>query len=338
VNWKGVELCCPRCRGDLRETGDGAEPVLRCDACDHTYPVLLGIPDLRVFADPYIDMEADRAKARTVAARYGDLDFRGLVEFYYSITSVVTPEQARAFTNGLLAAPARAEEALRAWEGAPPPAPAGSMVEIGCGTAPLLLAARARWRTIVGVDIAFRWLAVARKRLAEAGADLPLVCACAEALPLRDASFDRVIGDAVIENVEDQARTLAEAHRVLRPGGRILLSTSNRFSIGPDPQTGIWGAGWLPRRVLDERVRRRGGIPPKRTLLSAPALARLLRGAGFARPRLSLPTFPPEQRAHFPPVVRGAVAAYHVAARLPLSRQALFLVGPKFYAAAEKRA
>ncbi|MDQ3697853.1 MAG: methyltransferase domain-containing protein [Gemmatimonadota bacterium] len=335
MKWKGVELCCPACRGALRETGDH-EPELRCDACDRNFPIILGIPDLRIFSDPYINMDADRAKARKVAERYEDLDLRGLVEYYYSMTSVVTRRQAAAFTHGLLAGPARAEDALRSWEGAVPTTPSGCMLEIGCGTAPLLVAARPRYRTVVGADIAFRWLAVAKKRLAEAGADVPLLCACAEALPLRDATFDRVIGDSVIENVQDPERSLAEAHRVLRPGGRLFLSTSNRFSLGPDPQTGVWAAGYLPRRVLEARVRRQGGIPPKRRLLSGSGLSRLIRRAGFARGALSLPTFSAEQLAHFPLGIRRLVDAYHVAARLPVSRHLLFVFGPKLYATAKK--
>lgn len=336
VTWKGLELCCPACRGDLREEG-ASEPELRCDACDRTYPIILGIPDLRIFRDPYIDIEADRAKGRAIAERWDDLTFAELVEHYYRMTSVVTAEQARAFTAGLLSAPARAAEALRAWEGPPPARPAGSMLEIGCGTAPLLLAARDRWTRVAGVDIAFRWLCVARKRLAEANADLPLICACAEALPLRDASFERVIGDAVIENVRDAGRTLAEAHRVLVPGGRIHLSTTNRFSIGPDPQTGIWAVGWLPKRVTDARVRRGGGIPPVRSMLGARALGAKMRRAGFDAVRLALPTFPAEQQASFPPLVRRLVAGYHLASRLPLSRQLLFLLGPKLLATGSRR-
>jgi SAM-dependent methyltransferase len=212
------------------------------------------------------------------------------------------------------------------------------MLEIGCGTAPLVVAARGRWERMVGVDIALRWLVVARKRLAEAGMDVPLVCACAEALPFRDASFDRVVGDAVIENVSDQPRALGEAARVLRPGGRVHLATTNRFSLGPDPATGIWAAGWLPTETVAARMRRRGGVPPVRSLLSAPALRRLLRGAGLARPRLSLPTFPAAQVASLPPLVRRLVGGYHLAARLPLSRHLLFLVGPKLQASAEKPA
>jgi ubiquinone/menaquinone biosynthesis C-methylase UbiE/uncharacterized protein YbaR (Trm112 family) len=338
MNWRGVELCCPGCRGDLTEGGD-AEPELLCASCDARYPVILGIPDLRVFDDPYIGREADRAKGRALAERFGGLDFAGLVEHYYAATPVVTPAQARAFSAGLLAAEARAAATLEGWEGPPPAEPrAGTLLEVGCGTAPMLLAARTRYATVVGVDIAFRWLVVARKRLEEAGIDLPTICACAEALPFPDAQADVVVGDAVIENVQDQRRSLAECHRVLQPGGTVHLTTSNRLSVGPDPQTGIWAVGWRSASSVEERVKRGGGIPPKRTLLSARTLRQMLRESGFTGVQLGLPRFPAAQRAQFPPPLRAIAAAYGVATRLPVLRQALFAIGPKFMATARRPA
>ena len=335
--WRGVELCCPACRGELIEEGRGADPELHCVSCRARYPVILGIPDLRIFDDPYITREADRAKARMLAERSDDLDFAGLAAHYYASTPVVTAAQARSFIAGLLAAEARAEATLDAWEGTPPTTPrAQTLLEIGCGTGPMLLAAGSRYASRIGIDIAFRWLVVGQKRLQEAGADIPTLCACAEALPFPDAIADVVVGDAVIENVRDQRRTVAEAHRVLRPGGRIHLTTSNRRSIGPDPQTGIWAVGWLPPDRVTARVERGGGIPPKRTLLAPSELRGMLRDAGFAGIRLGLPTFPAAQRAQFPAPLRAIATVYGFATRVPVARQALMAIGPKFLATASK--
>src|SRR5262245_32531802 len=228
MTFKGVELCCPLCRGELEERG-GADPAFLCTACAREFPVILGIPDFRVFPDPYISMEADRAKGQRVAERFNDLDFPGLVDFYYSITDVVPPSQAQRFTRGLMSAPTRAEAALDAWEAHGEGArESGRLLEIGCGTGPLLVAAAKRFDSVAGIDIAFRWLVVGKKRLAEAGlADVPLICACAEALPFRAANFDRVVADSVLEHVADQEAVLKEAYRVMRPGGRLLLATPN---------------------------------------------------------------------------------------------------------------
>ena len=331
MNFKGIEICCPHCRGELERA---QEDELRCLGCGRAYPILLDIPDLRIFPDPYIGLEEDRAKGTRLAQRFREFDFEGLVRFYYSTTPVVPPHHARLYTRGLLAAVGRAEEWLRSWEVTAGDGAAKSLIDLGCGTAPLLEVAR-QYPCRVGVDIAFRWLVVGQKRLADAGLDLPLICACAEALPFRDATFDRVVADSSLEHCRDQGKALAEARRVMRPGGRLFLGTPNRFSLGPDPQTGIWAGGWLPQSWTAALVRRQGGIPPVRNLLSFVSLRRLLRGAKFENVRVYLPQVPRAQRAHFSRMVRALMAAYDVARRLPLSRFLLLWIGPMLHAVAQ---
>lgn len=54
-------------------------------------------------------------------------------------------------------------------------------------------------------------------------------------LPLPDASIDVVLSTQVLEHVAVPAAYLAEARRVLRPGGRLLLSTHGAWKYHPDP-------------------------------------------------------------------------------------------------------
>jgi 2-polyprenyl-3-methyl-5-hydroxy-6-metoxy-1,4-benzoquinol methylase/uncharacterized protein YbaR (Trm112 family) len=335
--FNGVEICCPHCRGDLRETGD-PPTELGCEACGRSFPVICGIPDLRVFPDPYIDMEADRAKGMRVAARLDELSFAELVEYYYSITSVVPPQHARQYTRGLLAAQARAQATLASWAGAAGARSGGlgNVLEIGCGTGPLLVAAAPHAARVAGVDIAFRWLVVARKRLAEAGVDATLICACAEALPFPDDSFDRVLAESAIEHVADQRQALAECYRVTRAGGSVGMSTPNRLSLGPDPQAGVWAGGMLPERWIAAYVRAQGGIPPRRRLLAAGALQRLVEASGFERVKVFLPDIPEGQRRHFSGITGLLMDVYRVARTLPVARAALRWVGPMLLAVAEK--
>ncbi|GED98361.1 class I SAM-dependent methyltransferase [Gordonia crocea] len=58
-------------------------------------------------------------------------------------------------------------------------------------------------------------------------------------LPLPDASVDVVVNFQVIEHLWDQPAFIAECHRVLRPGGRLLLSTPNRITFTPDSDTPV---------------------------------------------------------------------------------------------------
>ncbi len=336
--FKGIEICCPHCKGDLQGI-EQEEAALRCVSCDRRFPILLDIPDLRVYPDPYIDVGADRAKGLELAAHLVELTFAELVTFYYSITPDVPRHHARRYMRGVLAGVARAEGALASWENAVSvngrPI-AASLLELGCGTAPLLVAAAPRFTKLIGVDIALRWLVVAKKRLAEAGLDVPLICACADALPFPDGTFDQVVADSVIEHVPDQRKALAESHRVLRPAGYLCVATPNRYSLGPDPHVGIWAGGFLPDRWLAVWARRQGGIPPKRRLLSAGSLARLIREAGFCRPRILLPDVPSGQRSHFGKGMRLLIDLFQIAKRLPVSQQLLRWIGPLVHAVAEK--
>jgi SAM-dependent methyltransferase len=56
-------------------------------------------------------------------------------------------------------------------------------------------------------------------------------------LPLRSATVDVVANFQVIEHLWDQAGFLAECFRVLRPGGRLLVTTPNRLTFTPDSDT-----------------------------------------------------------------------------------------------------
>ena len=329
----GVEICCPDCTVELREQ---REDSLVCMSCGRSYPIVFGIPDLRIFPGPYIDLEGDRAKGLRVAARFNELSFTELVDFYYSITDVVPADQARRYTRGLMAGRARAEAALAELENKAGRATGKGFLDVGCGTAPLLVAAAGRYQGLVGVDIAFRWLVVGKRRLADAGLDVPLICACAEALPFPAGTFDRVVGDSVLEHLKDQPKALAECYRVMRPGSFLFLSAPNRFSLGPDPQVGIWGGSYLPNRVLEWYVKRQGGIPPQRRLLSARSLSGLISGSGFSSPQVMLPDVPPEQRKHFKRGLRLLIDFYQVARRLPVSRNLLRVIGPLLHAVSQK--
>jgi SAM-dependent methyltransferase len=54
-------------------------------------------------------------------------------------------------------------------------------------------------------------------------------------VPSPDESFDAVLSTQVLEHVTEPRLYLSEAFRVLRPGGRLLLSTHGSFSYHPDP-------------------------------------------------------------------------------------------------------
>jgi ubiquinone/menaquinone biosynthesis C-methylase UbiE len=119
------------------------------------------------------------------------------------------------------------------------------VIEVATGTGVQLveLARRNPSGTTVGVEPARGMLAEARKRLAAAGIEqrVELVRASALALPFDDKNFDLVVNSYMLDLLprDDIPRALAEFGRVLRSGGRIVLSN---MTIGERPHHRLWDA------------------------------------------------------------------------------------------------
>jgi len=93
--------------------------------------------------------------------------------------------------------------------------------------------------------------------------DATLVLASDGTVPAPDASFDVVLSTQVLEHVTDPGLYLAECHRVLKPGGRLLLSTHGLMVYHPDPvDFWRWTCAGLQRAVTDAgfRITRFEGI------------------------------------------------------------------------------
>jgi demethylmenaquinone methyltransferase/2-methoxy-6-polyprenyl-1,4-benzoquinol methylase len=102
------------------------------------------------------------------------------------------------------------------------------VLDLAAGTgdiAALLARAVGPTGSVVATDINAAMLAVGRDRLTDRGlvANLEWSLANAEALPFRDATFDRVTIAFGLRNVTDKDRALREMHRVLKLGGRALV-------------------------------------------------------------------------------------------------------------------
>jgi len=106
-----------------------------------------------------------------------------------------------------------------------------SVLDLGCGWAYGTLWARRTGCRVAAVDLGLDQLRWARGALDRERA-LGLAQANARALPFRDRSFDRAVSVEMMEHVfrPDRPRVLSEIARVLKPGGRVALSTPNAAS------------------------------------------------------------------------------------------------------------
>lgn len=98
------------------------------------------------------------------------------------------------------------------------------ILELGCGAAQWSIALARLGARPVGIDLSERQLEHARRLMAEAGLDFPLIHGSAEHVPLPDASFDIVFCDHGAMTFADPYRTVPEAARLLRSGGLFAFS------------------------------------------------------------------------------------------------------------------
>ena len=174
--------------------------------------------------------------------------------------------------------------------------PGERVLDLGCGAGHFTAALVRHGCTVIGTDIAER--ALERARETSPGADLRPMSPDGD-LPLAHGEVDLVWCSEVIEHVPDVGALLTEVRRVLRPGGRLLLTTpahgrlrrvllaALRFDAHFDPfgqHVRFFSArslrGALERSGFgDVRIRAQGGPP----LLRETLVARAVRPTAFGR-------------------------------------------------------
>jgi SAM-dependent methyltransferase len=125
------------------------------------------------------------------------------------------------------------------------------IVELGCGTAYVSAWLAKRGARPVGVDVTPAQLETARRCQLEFGIEFPLIEASAEDVPLPAESFDLAVSEYGASIWCDPDRWIPEAHRLLRPGGRLWFLRNSTLSILCAPDEGAPSGSLLrPQRGL----------------------------------------------------------------------------------------
>ena len=184
-------------------------------------------------SNAYFQMPADADLARMILARLPEEDPRLAAD--RRVAARLAAERAREASDAFrrhgmdwdemraLELPAAAiEQALL--EALPPRM--GAFLDVGTGTGRLLELVASQADRALGVDMSRDMLALARARLAERGLSDRTAVRQADMyrLPFADAAFDSVALQRVLHYADDPAAALAEAARVLKPGGALLIA------------------------------------------------------------------------------------------------------------------
>ena len=149
------------------------------------------------------------------------------------------------------------------------------VLDVACGTGIVARTVAARLGPkgrVVGLDFSPPMLAAARRAAENEGLEIEWREGSALDLPFDDGAFDLVSCQMGMQFFPDRASAVAEMHRVLVPGGRVMLTTWRGLDQHPFPAA-------LARAVQDRVGSPALGMP---FVLGDPAvLAELLRHAGF---------------------------------------------------------
>lgn len=163
------------------------------------------------------------------------------------------------------------------------PWPRKHMVDIGCGNGAQTFHFTDSFDKVTGVDINPEFVSQFENEIARQGlpSRIKAVANPQGPIPLPAGCADLVTCFTVLEHVQDEAATLAEMRRLLRPKGRLLITVPNRWWVfethGADLPLLPWNrvplVSWWPKALHDRYARAR--IYRKREILT------LVKDAGF---------------------------------------------------------
>ena len=170
------------------------------------------------------------------------------------------------------------------------------VLDVASGTGDLALAFAKKvgpHGKVLMTDINDQMLARGRNRLIDAGYPTQAVVCDAEHLPFPEAEFDLVTVAFGLRNMTDKAAALKQMHRVLKPGGKLMVLEFSKVATPLEKIYDVYSfkvLPWLGKRIANDEASYRYLAESIRMHPGPEELAQMLRDAGFDVVRFSTMT------------------------------------------------
>jgi ubiquinone/menaquinone biosynthesis C-methylase UbiE len=158
------------------------------------------------------------------------------------------------------------------------------VVEVGCGRGDFAIYLARQGADVTAVDFSPAAIRTAKARAERQGVCVNFLVADAQDTRLPKEDFDVVISCECLEHVPEPKRMAAELHRILRGGGRCLLTTPSYLN----GTLLAWAYSWLRNRPYNSGA----GVQPHENLFLFFRVARLLKSVGFSIRDMESRVFP----------------------------------------------
>lgn len=208
-------ICCPQCKADLKLDGKNS---LFCGSCGTRYPVRQGIlilvpdvsNDVQLSCSKWDDEYERELQNREYERKYVEYQSKFYADTYRQISSKKRIDKRTTY------------------------------LEIGCGEFFFGQNIAKKCGLVIGIDISFKALLIARKMLKKKGIkNYLLIQGDILNIPIRRGSIDLIYGGGVIEHFKDTQNCVNELYCVLRPGG-VSFNTVPYLNVGSAYRQ-VWG-------------------------------------------------------------------------------------------------
>jgi ubiquinone biosynthesis O-methyltransferase len=148
-----------------------------------------------------------------------------------------------------------------------------AILEVGCGVGDFAIYLADQGADVTAVDLSPQAIKMALKKSKAQNKTVDFQVANAQSLPFENDSFDIVFSCECLEHVPTPQLALSEFHRVLKPSGRLLLTTEN--------YSNAMILGWIVCWIRKEPFNSGAGVQPIEHFFLFWRVKRMLKKAGF---------------------------------------------------------